>query len=138
MKLMQMTSHLLKQLSSTLKGVKFLVIKECATYDIVDVTGLVYNLQTEAGHEKDGKLLPIWKGMIKGETGSREIVRFSLLVDEFLNNTSYDFKKMRVQKFMNNHILKSTETAEVFNLKKQPFLSQLSSNWWNSRMNWFF
>ena len=59
MKLLQMTSHLLKQLSSTLKGVKFLVIKECATYDIVDVTGLVYNLQTEAGHEKDGKLLPI-------------------------------------------------------------------------------
>ena len=40
--------------------------------------------------------------MIKDETGSREIVRFSLLVDEFLNNTSYDFKKMRV------------------NLKKQP------------------
>ena len=79
-----------------------MVIKECATYDIVDVTGLVYNLQTEAGHEKDGKLLPIWKGMIKDETGSREIVRFSLLVDEFLNNTSYDFKKMRV------------------NLKKQP------------------
>ena len=59
MKLLQMTSHLLKQLSSTLKGVKVLVIKECATYDIVDVTGLVYNLQTEAGHEKDGKLLPI-------------------------------------------------------------------------------
>ena len=103
-------------------------------YDIIDVTNLVYNLQTEARHEKDGKLLPIWKGMIKDETGSIEIERFSLLVDEFLNNTFYDFKKMRVQKFMNNRILKSTETTEVFNLKKHPLLSQLASNWWNSRM----
>ena len=66
--------------------------------------------------------------MIKDETGSIEIERFSLLVDEFLNNTFYDFKKMRVQKFMNNRILKSTETTEVFNLKKHPLLSQLASN----------
>ena len=34
-------------------------INECAIYDIVDVTGLLYNLQTEAEHEKDGKLLRI-------------------------------------------------------------------------------
>ena len=35
------------------------------------------------------------------------------LVDEVSNNTSYDFKKMRVQKFMNDRILKSTETTKV-------------------------
>ena len=29
------------------------------------------------------------------------------------NNTSYDFKKMGVQKFMNDCILKSTETTKV-------------------------
>ena len=39
------------------------VIKECAIYDIADVTGLVYNLQTEAEHEKDGKPLHIRKEM---------------------------------------------------------------------------
>ena len=33
------------------------VINECATYDIIDVTGLVYNLKIEAEHEKDGKPL---------------------------------------------------------------------------------
>ena len=89
------------------------VINECAIYDIVDVTGLVYNLQTEAEHEKDGKRLRIRKGMIKDETLSMEIVLFSSLVDKVSNNTYYDFKKMRVQKFMNDRILKSTETTKV-------------------------
>ena len=89
------------------------VINECATYNIVDVTGLVYNLQTEAEHEKDGKHLHIGKEMIKDETGSTEIVLFSSLVDEVSNNKSYDFKKMRVQKFINDRILKSTETTKV-------------------------
>ena len=89
------------------------VINKCAIYDIVDVTGLIYNLQTEAEHEKDGKPLRIRKGMIKNETESIEIVLFSSSVDEVSNNTPYDFKKMRVQKFMNDRILKSTETIKV-------------------------
>ena len=116
-----MISRLLRKLSSILKGKhynqKFFtieeVINECAIHDIVDVTGLVYNLQTKAEHEKDGKPLRIQKGMIKDETGSIEIVLFSSLVDEVSNNTCYDFKKMRVQKFMNDHILKSTETTKI-------------------------
>ena len=89
------------------------VITECTIYDTVDVTGLVYNLQPEAEHEKDGEPLRIRKGMIKDETGSIEIIHFSSLVDEVSNNTSYDFKKMRVQKYMNDRILKSTETTKV-------------------------
>ena len=74
--------------------------------DIVDVTGLVYNLQTEAEFDKDGKPLRIRKEMIKDDIGSIGIVLFSSLVDEVSNNTSYDFVKMRVQKFMNYRILK--------------------------------
>ena len=57
--------------------------------------------------------LLIRKEMIKDETGSIEIVLFNSLVDKVSNNTSYDFKKMRVQKFMNDRILKSTETTKV-------------------------
>ena len=53
----------------------------------------------------------IRKGMIKDETGSTETVLFSSLVDEVSNNPLYDFTKMRVQKFMNDRILKSTETT---------------------------
>ena len=89
------------------------VINECAIYDIVDITGLVYNLQTETEHAKDGKPLRIRKGMIKDETGSIEIVLFSSSVDEVSNSTSYDFKRMRVQQFMNDRILKSTETVKI-------------------------
>ena len=88
------------------------VLNECAIYDIVDVTALVYNLPTEAKQE-DGKPLRIRKGMIKDETGSIEIVLFSSLVDEVSNNTHYDFKKMIVQKFINDRILNSTETTKV-------------------------
>ena len=58
------------------------VINECAIYDIIAVTGLVYNLQTEAEYRKDGKTLRLRKGMIKNETGDVEIVRFSLLLEE--------------------------------------------------------
>ena len=102
-----MISRLLRKLSSILKGKHYNqkiltieeVINECAIY-IVDVTGLVYDLQTKAEHEKDGKPLRIRKGMTKDETGSIEIVLFSSLVEEVSNNTCYDFKKMRVQKFM--------------------------------------
>ena len=31
------------------------MINECTIFDIVDITGLVYNLQTETEHEKDKK-----------------------------------------------------------------------------------
>ena len=89
------------------------VLNECAIYDIVDVTALVYNLPTEAKQEKDGKPLRIRKGMIKDETESIEIVLFSSLVDEVSNNTHYDFKKMIVQKFINDRILNSTENTKV-------------------------
>ena len=70
-------------------------------------------MQTETEHKKDGKALRIRKGMTKNETGCTEIVLFSSLVDEVSNNTSYDFKKMRVQKVMNHHILKSTENNKI-------------------------
>ena len=55
------------------------MIDECPIYDIVNVTGLVYNLQTKAEHEKDGKPLRIRKIMIKDETKSIVIVLFSFI-----------------------------------------------------------
>ena len=32
------------------------MIHECTIFDIVDITGLIYNFQTETEHEKDKKL----------------------------------------------------------------------------------
>ena len=51
--------------------------------------------------------------MIKDEAEYIEIVLFSSLKDEISDNTSYDFKKMRAQKFKNDRILKSIETTKV-------------------------
>ena len=70
-------------------------------------------MPTEAKQEKDGKPLRIRKGTIKDETGSTEIVLYSSLVDKVSNNTHYDFKKMIVQKFINDRTLNSTETTKV-------------------------
>ena len=42
-----------------------------------------------------------------------EIVLFSSLIDEVSNNTFYDFKKRRVQNYIDDRILKSTETTKI-------------------------
>ena len=52
-------------------------INECAIYNIVDVTGLIYKLQQEAATEKDGKPLRVKTPIIKDETRNMEIVFFS-------------------------------------------------------------
>ena len=51
--------------------------------------------------------------MIKDEAEHIEIILLSSLKDEISNNISYDFKKMRVQKFKNDRILRSIETTKV-------------------------
>ena len=51
--------------------------------------------------------------MIKDDAEYIEIVLFSSLKDEISDNTSYDFKKMRAQKFKNDRILKSVETTKA-------------------------
>ena len=86
---------------------------KCTIYDIVDVTGPIYNLQQETTTEKDGKTLRIRKGIIKDETGNMEIVFFSDITDEVKNNFCYNLTKARIQKFMDNHILMTTETTTV-------------------------
>ena len=86
---------------------------ECAIYDIVDVSGLICNLQQETTTEKDGKPLRIRKAIIKDETRNMEIVFFSDILDEVKNSLCYNLTKVRVQKFMDNRILKTTETTTV-------------------------
>ena len=75
-------------------------------------------MKTEAEHEKDGKPLPIQKEVIKDETGNIEIVLFSSLIDEVSSNTSYDFTKMRVQKFMNETTKVSKNDVVAFCYEK--------------------
>ena len=79
----------------------------------MDIFGLVYNLQQETTSQKEGAPLRIRKGIMKDQTGSIEIVFFSSVIDKISNNNCYDLKKMRIQKFMNNRILKSTESTIV-------------------------
>ena len=68
--------------------------------------------------EKDGKTLHIRKGIIKDETGSKEIVLFGSLVNENSNNIYPDFKKIKVQKFMDGHIFEMNWNYKSF------------KNWW--------
>ena len=89
------------------------VINECAIYAIVDISGLVCRLGQETTCQKEGVPLRIRKVTTKDQTGSIEIAFFSSVIDKISNNNCYDLKKMRIQKFMNNRILKPTESAIV-------------------------
>ena len=73
----------------------------------------MYNLQQETTSQKESAPLHIRKDIMKDQTGSIEIVFFSSVIDKISNNNCYDLKKMRIQKFMNNRILKSTESTTV-------------------------
>ena len=66
------------------------IINECAIYDIVEVSGLVYNLQQETTNQKEGAPLPIRKAIMKYQIGSIEIVLFSSVIDKISNSNSYD------------------------------------------------
>ena len=74
---------------------------------------LVYKLQHETANQKEGAPLRIRKGIMKYQTGSIEIVLFSSVTGKISNNNCYDLKKMRIQMFINNCILKSTESTAV-------------------------
>ena len=50
---------------------------------------------------------------MKDQTGSIETLFFSLVIEKISNNNCCDFKKIRIQKFTNNRILKSTESTTV-------------------------
>ena len=50
---------------------------------------------------------------MKDQTGSIEIAFFRSVIDKISNNNCYDLKKMRIQEFVNNRILKSTESTTV-------------------------
>ena len=74
-------------------------INECAIYDIVDISGSVYNLQQEATHQNEGAPLRIRKGIMKDQTGSIEIVLFSSVMDKKSNNNCYDLKSWESKRF---------------------------------------
>ena len=47
--------------------------------------------------------------MIKDEQGKISLVFFHVLIDDVENNKYHEFKKLRVQKFMNELLINSTE-----------------------------
>ena len=62
-------------------------------------------------YDKEGQPLCLRRGMIKDYQDKISLVLFDALIDDVENNKSYEFKKLRVQKFTNEHLLKSTETT---------------------------
>ena len=50
---------------------------------------------------------------MKDQTGSIETLFFSLVIEKISNNNCCDLKKIRIQYFTNNRILKSAESTAV-------------------------
>ena len=77
----------------------------------MNVKGLVYNLKKETTVSKEGQPLHFRKGIIKDDQDKISSFLFDALIDDLENNKYYGFKKLRMQKFMNEILLKSTETS---------------------------
>ena len=55
--------------------------------------------------------------MIKDEQGKISLVFFHVLIDDVENNKYHEFKKLRVQKFMNELLIKSTEITIAWGIE---------------------
>ena len=58
-------------------------------------------------YDKEGQPLCLRRGMIKDYQDKISLVLFDALIDDVENNKSYEFKKLRVQKLMNEPQVKS-------------------------------
>lgn len=85
------------------------VINECPVFDIAYMKGNIYVLQPKVTHEKDGKILGIRKGVLKNQRKSMKIVLFRSVIDEVSNNTCHDFKKIRIQEFMDVFVFQRSQ-----------------------------
>ena len=59
--------------------------------------------------------------MIKDDQYNILLVLFDEFVNDVESNKYYEFKKLRVQKFMNESLLKSTETSTAPAIENQVF-----------------
>ena len=89
------------------------IINECALYDIINTSALIFNLQDEIQVQKDGKSLRLRKASLKDHTDIISAVFFETTIDKITEEGCYDLTKMRVQKYDDQRILKSTEQTEV-------------------------
>ena len=83
----------------------------------MNVKGLVYNLKKETTVSTEGQPLRFRKGIIKDDQDKISSFLFDALIDDLENNKYYGFKKLRMQKFMNEILLKSTETSTALAIK---------------------
>ena len=58
------------------------IINECTLYDIVDISVPVFNLQELTTVVKDGKPLPLRRGMIKDSSDKMPIIIFESLIEQ--------------------------------------------------------
>ena len=73
--------------------------------------GLVYNLQSDTTVSKYSQSLRLRKGMIEDEQDRISLVLFGILSDVAYNDKYSKFKTMSMQKYMNDQLLKPTETS---------------------------
>lgn len=85
------------------------MINECPVFDIAYMKGNIYVLQPQVTHEKDGRILGIREGFVKNQRESMKIVLFRSVIDEVSNNTCHDFKKTRIQEFMDVFVFQRSQ-----------------------------
>lgn len=90
-----------------------LIINECFLFDIFSVSVLVFNLQEKITVKKDGKGLRLRKVILKDNTDKISALLFALTIYKVSDGTCYNLTRMRVKKYHDERVLKSTEKKEV-------------------------
>ena len=86
---------------------------ELPLFGMVNVKGIVYNIGALETASKDNKLLEFKKASLKDNTGSIPITFYNELTKQLEEGKCYKIIEVRITKYMNQRLLKTTEFAEI-------------------------
>ena len=87
------------------------VNNETQLYDVVNITGFVYNVSPIEIVEKNEQQISLREGSLKGHTDEISINFFENLAKEVEEQTTFSLTDLRVSKYMNTWLLKTTEIS---------------------------
>ena len=87
------------------------VNNEAQLYDVVSITGFVYNVSPIETAEKTEQQIRLRKASLKEHTNEISITSFGHLVEKVEEQTMFSLTDIRLSKYMDIRLLKTTETA---------------------------
>ena len=94
------------------------VNNEAQLYDVVNITGFVYNVSPIEIFEKNEQQISLRKASLKDHTDEISITFFENLAEKVEEQTTFSLTDLRVSKYMNTRLLKTAKTSQLRSRKK--------------------